>query len=150
MRVILQRVSSAGVKIDGKQVPKIGQGLMILLGVCDADEKAQADYLCEKVANLRIFADDEGKMNRSALDVDGEVIIVSNFTLYADCKKGRRPSYVKAGNPAYAEQLYDYFVERMKNTGVSKVETGSFGADMELTIVNDGPVTIFLDTDELM
>ena len=89
-------------------------------------------------------------MNRSALDVDGEVIIVSNFTLYADCKKGRRPSYVKAGNPAYAEQLYDYFVERMKNTGVSKVETGSFGADMELTIVNDGPVTIFLDTDELM
>lgn len=150
MRAVLQRVKSAGVQIEGKQKASINQGLMVLVGVCDEDTEKQADYLCEKIANLRIFEDGDGKMNRSLLDVNGQMIIVSNFTLYADCKKGRRPSYVKAGNPLHAEKIYHYFIQRMRLTGVQDVQTGEFGADMLLSIENYGPVTLVLDTDQLM
>ncbi|MBC8569815.1 D-aminoacyl-tRNA deacylase [Zongyangia hominis] len=150
MRVVLQRVRSAGVRIGGEERASIGQGLMALVGVCGEDGERQADYLCEKIANLRIFEDDGGKMNRSLLDIGGGMIVVSNFTLYADCKKGRRPSFVRAGDPGHAQRLYDYFVARMGAVGVRDVQTGEFGADMLLSIENDGPVTIVLDTDELM
>lgn len=150
MRAVLQRVKSAGVTIGGEEKASIGQGLMLLMGVCGSDEERQADYLCEKIANLRIFEDEAGKMNRSLLDVEGGVIVVSNFTLYADCRKGRRPSFTGAGNPEHARTLYDYFIQRMRQTGVRDVQTGEFGADMLLSIENDGPVTIVLDTQELM
>ena len=150
MRAILQRVSSASVTIDGKITRTTGAGLMILLGVTRSDTTEQAIWLAKKCCELRIFSDEQDKMNLSLFDVDGEAMIVSNFTLYADCKKGRRPAYVRAARPEQADGLYLRFVEEIRSLGIKNVQTGEFGADMQVSITNDGPVTIFLDTDEIM
>ena len=147
MRAVVQRVTQSSVCVDGAEVGKIGRGLVVFIGVADRDGEKEADYLAEKVANLRIFADAEGKFNLSALDIGGELLLVSQFTLMADTKKGRRPSFESAMAPAEAEKLFNYFVERAKTTGL-KVATGRFQQHMQVEIRNDGPVTIFIDTKE--
>lgn len=149
MKAVLQRVTSADVKIDGNVVGKIDGGLMILLGLWQNDTKEDADKLIKKIPVLRIFEDENGKMNLSCLDKNGEILVVSQFTLCADCSHGRRPSFTQSAPPQEANELYEYFVSELKNAGVSKVETGEFGADMKVSLVNDGPVTIILDSKEL-
>lgn len=148
MRAVVQRVSRAQVSVDGAVVGSIGQGLLVLLGVGQADRNADADFLLEKIINLRIFVDDEGKMNRSLLDCRGQLLVVSQFTLYGDCRRGRRPSYTDAAPPDLAKELYLYFVEQSRRTGIS-TETGIFQAMMAVELVNDGPVTIMLDSSKL-
>ncbi|MDQ3793673.1 MAG: D-aminoacyl-tRNA deacylase [Actinomycetota bacterium] len=145
MRIVLQRVSEASVTVEGEVVSEIGSGLLLLVGVAAGDGEAQADWLAEKVAGLRIFSDEEGKMNLSVRDVGDEVLAVSQFTLLADTRKGKRPSFVRAAPPEEAEPLFDHFCERLRASGVGTVETGSFGAMMEVALVNDGPVTIVLE-----
>ncbi len=149
MRVVVQRCSRAEVRIDGVTVGQIGKGFVLLVGITDGDTKAQADLLAKKVAQMRVFEDAEGKMNLALKDVDGDVLSISQFTLYADCKKGNRPSFIRAARPETAEPLYDYFNERLRTEYGLKVETGRFGADMKVDFINDGPVTILLDTAEL-
>ena len=150
MRAVIQRVANAQVEIDGKIRSKIGQGFLILLGVSQEDSMAQAEYLAKKCAGLRIFEHENEKMNLSLLDVQGEALVVSNFTLYGDSKKGYRPSFATAARPEQAIPLYERFVELLRENGVWTVLTGEFGADMQVTLQNDGPVTIFLDTDHIM
>jgi len=145
MRAVIQRVSRAGVVVDAVQIAVIGSGLLVLLGVEKGDDKKAAEYLAEKTAGLRIFEDVAAKMNLSVLDCDGEVLVVSQFTLLADCRKGRRPGFSAAAPPELAEPLCEYFVEQLKMRGV-KVKTGQFQADMAVDLVNDGPVTILLDS----
>ena len=144
MRAVVQRVSEASVSVDGEVVGSIGRGVVVLIGVTQGDGEAEARFLAGKVANLRIFADDEGKFNRSALDVNGEALVVSQFTLYGDARKGRRPSFVHAAPPETAEPLIERFVSFLKEDGLH-VETGVFGAMMMVKIHNDGPVTIILE-----
>lgn len=144
MRAVVQRVSSASVTVDGEVTGEIGFGMLVLLGVTHTDTESHADRLAEKLANLRFFHDDAGKMNRSCLDIGGEVLVVSQFTLYGDCRKGRRPSYTDAAEPQKAEQLYDYFMEKMKGFGL-RVASGVFGAMMKVSLVNEGPVTLIVD-----
>jgi D-aminoacyl-tRNA deacylase len=144
MRVLLQRVSRAQVSVDGGLKGKIGLGLVLLVGIAAGDTEKEVLSLAEKVVNLRVFSDDEGKMNHSLLDVEGEALVVSQFTLYGDCKKGRRPSFVKAAPPDQANELYLKFVDLIGDFGV-KVETGQFQAHMEVELVNDGPVTLLLE-----
>ena len=148
MRVVIQRVKQSSVTIDGEMVAKIGAGLMVLLGIEPADTSADVDYLCGKIARLRIFDDENGVMNRSVCDVGGELLVVSQFTLYANCKKGNRPSFVEAGSPEHAEALYEYIIEKCRER-VPVVETGSFGDEMAVELLNDGPFTIVLDSDKL-
>jgi D-tyrosyl-tRNA(Tyr) deacylase len=136
--------------VDGQTIGAAKAGLMILFGVKEGDTDAEARFLAEKTVNLRIFSDEEGKMNRSLLDIGGDALVVSQFTLYADCRKGRRPSFIGAMRPPEAERLYLEYARLLHEMGVSRVETGSFGADMQVTLLNDGPVTILLDTDEIM
>lgn len=143
MIAVVQRVKHSSVTVDDSVVGAIGPGLNILLGVADGDEKTDADYLATKVANLRIFEDDQGKMNRSLLDTGGQMLVVSQFTLLGDCRKGRRPSFVKAAEPVLAKQLYDYFVHQVNALGID-TQTGRFGAMMQVDIVNDGPVTLLV------
>ncbi len=150
MRALIQRVSHASVTVEGECVGKIEKGLLVLLGVGPQDTEKQADFLAEKCANLRIFVDGNDKMNLSLLDIGGEMLVVSQFTLYADCSKGRRSSFVNAAAPAEADRLYEYFQQSVKNAGVAKVEHGKFGASMQVELLNNGPVTIRLDTDEIM
>jgi D-aminoacyl-tRNA deacylase len=145
MRAVVQRVSRAQVSVDGTVVGKIGRGLLVLLGVTSTDAKADADYLAEKIAGLRIFNDENGKMNLAAADVGGAVLVVSQFTLYGDVRHGKRPSFDAAATPAQARQLYEYFVERIRAAGLP-CETGKFQEHMEVELVNDGPVTILLDS----
>lgn len=145
MRAVVQRVSESSVSIDGEQVGKIGDGLMILLGVAKEDTAVDADYLAEKIVNLRIFSDDQGKMNRSLLETGGEMLVVSQFTLLGDCRKGRRPSFIHAADPEKGNDLYVYFVSQVQKKGVA-VETGRFGAMMSVSLVNDGPVTLILES----
>jgi len=145
MRAVLQRVSRATVRVNGQTSGEIGTGLLILLAVGQGDTSKEADYLLDKIVNLRIFEDAEGKMNLSLLDVGGELLVISQFTLYADCRKGRRPSFTDAGPPGEAQKLYDYFVAAARIRGV-KVATGIFQAVMEVELVNSGPVTILLDS----
>ena len=149
MKAVLQRVSAASVECGGKTVSEIGKGFMVLLGVTREDTAEAADVLAAKIAGLRVFSDENGKMNLGLEDVGGEVIVVSNFTLCADCSHGRRPSFINAQRPQQANELYEYFIKRLKFYGVPKVVTGVFGGDMLLHIRNDGPVTIILDTDDL-
>lgn len=149
MRAVIQRVAYASVKVDGKTVGKVGKGLMVLLGVARGDTEQCADYLAGKTAEMRIFSDEDDKMNLSVSDVDGKILVVSNFTLCADCRKGRRPAFVKAAGPEEAERLYNRFSEKLREKGL-EVETGIFGADMKVEILNDGPVTIILDTNEML
>ncbi|MCK6582406.1 MAG: D-aminoacyl-tRNA deacylase [Anaerolineales bacterium] len=144
MRVLIQRVSKASVIVEGQTISSIGKGLLILLGVGHGDGEDSARFLAEKTANLRIFEDEQGKTNLSVLDVKGEVIVVSQFTLYADTRKGRRPSFIDAALPAAAEPLVNRFVELLRSHGVP-TQTGKFGAHMEVGIHNDGPVTIWLE-----
>jgi D-tyrosyl-tRNA(Tyr) deacylase len=145
VRVVLQRVREASVTVDGEVVSGIGPGLLLLVGVAAGDGEAQADWLAEKVAGLRIFNDGEGKMNLSVRDVGGEVLAVSQFTLLADTRKGKRPSFVGAAAPEKAERLFDYFCERLREADAHPVKTGVFGAMMDVALVNDGPVTIILE-----
>ena len=145
MRAVIQRVSSAYVRVNAETIGEIGPGLLVLLGVGEDDQQADAVYIGEKIANIRIFEDEEGKMNRSVLEIKGEVLVVSQFTLYGDCRKGRRPSFVSAAPPELGEELYLSVAEEIKKHGLS-VATGQFGAHMEVGLVNDGPVTILLDS----
>ncbi len=149
MKAVIQRVIHSNVKTDGKVIGEIGKGFMILLGVMQGDTKADADKLIKKIPYLRIFEDENGKMNLSCLDVNGEMLVVSQFTLCADCSHGRRPSFIRSAAPDEANMLYEYFVQELVKAGVSKVETGCFGADMKVELINDGPVTIILDSEEL-
>ena len=145
MRIVLQRVKEASVTVAGERISAIGSGLLLLVGVAQGDGETEADWLAEKIAGLRIMADQEGKMNRSVKDVGGAVLAVSQFTLLADTRKGRRPSFVGAAPPEEATRLFDYFCERLRAVGVERVETGRFGAMMDVTLINDGPVTIVLE-----
>jgi len=147
MKALLQRVTRASVSIDNEEVGRIGQGLVVFLGVAGGDAEKDAQYLAQKIVNLRIFADEEGKFNLSALDINAELLLVSEFTLLADTRKGRRPNFIEAAAPAQAEELYEYFVEQTRATGL-KVATGRFQAYMQVEIHNDGPVTILLDSSE--
>ncbi len=147
MRAILQRVQKASVTVDNEVVGSINQGLVVFLGCGEGDTEVELDYIVEKSVNLRIFSDEDGRMNHSLLDLDAEMLVVSQFTLYANTKKGRRPSFVDAMKPRPAEVLYEGFVDTVRSRGVS-VETGVFGAMMDVELINDGPVTIILDTDE--
>lgn len=149
MKAVIQRVSSASVSIDGEKTAKINSGLMVLLGVSINDTVEDAKKIADKMVGLRIFSDKDDKMNLSVLQTQGEILVVSNFTLYADCKKGRRPSFINAGRPEMAEGLYETFMILLKDAGVREVKQGVFGADMQLSIENDGPVTIILDSEEL-
>ena len=149
MRAIIQRVREGRVSVEGKTIGEIGPGLVILLGAGHGDGPAEADKLAAKIASLRIFADAQGKTNLSLLDVDGEALVISQFTLYANCRKGRRPSFVHAAHPDVAAPLVDDFAGRLRQAGVRRVETGRFGAMMLVEIHNDGPFTIFLDSDDL-
>ena len=145
MRAVIQRTSEATVAVDGRLVGRIGAGLVVLLGVAPGDGAAQVDWLAEKIAHLRIFEDDAGKMNRSVIDIGGAVLVVSQFTLYGNCKKGRRPSFVEAADPSVAEPLYRLAADRLREKGLA-VETGRFGARMAVSLVNDGPVTLIVET----
>jgi D-tyrosyl-tRNA(Tyr) deacylase len=145
VRAVVQRVSSASVEVDGKTVASIGRGLLVLLGVAQGDGERQAEWLADKIAGLRIFEDEAGKMNLSVEDVGGSVLVVSQFTLLGDCRKGRRPSFSDAAPPEEADRLYQRFVERARGAGL-RVETGVFQARMDVRMVNDGPVTLILDT----
>lgn len=145
MKVVLQRVSEASVQVDGKIAGEISHGLMLLIGVDENDENADADWLVKKVLDVRIFSDEDGKMNHSVKDIQGEILCVSQFTLISDYKKGNRPSYIKAARPEKAIPLFDYFKDEIKKSGL-KTESGIFGADMKVSLINDGPVTLVLDS----
>ena len=148
MRIIVQRTSQAEVRIDDQVVGQIGKGFLLLVGVTDGDTQADADYLAKKVAQMRIFEDAEGKMNLSLNEVEGQILSISQFTLYADCRHGNRPSFIKAARPEVAEPLYNYFNDVLHHQYGLHVETGRFGADMKVDFINDGPVTIILDSEE--
>lgn len=148
MRVVLQRTKYAQVSVDGEVIGKIDRGLLILLGVSDTDDEHIADRMVDKICKLRIFEDENGKTNLSLADVDGSLLVVSQFTLYADCKKGNRPSFIKAGSPDEANRLYEYFTKKCQEH-VPHVEHGAFGADMKVELLNDGPFTIVLDSETL-
>jgi D-tyrosyl-tRNA(Tyr) deacylase len=149
MRAVIQRVCKGRVSVEGETIGEIGLGLVILLGAGHGDGQAEADRLADKIANLRIFADAEGKTNLSVLDVAGEALVISQFTLYADCRKGRRPSFIHAAPPELAAPLVEYFAGQLRQAGIRRVETGEFGALMLVEIHNDGPFTIVLDTEDL-
>jgi len=145
MRAVVQRVSEASVSVDGEITGEIGKGFVVLLGVGQMDTEKDADYLADKIVNLRVFEDDNGKMNLSLLDKQASLLIVSQFTLYGDCRKGRRPSFDKAARPEQAERLYNYFVQKCRDYGIN-VQTGKFQAEMTVRIYNDGPVTLLIDS----
>ena len=144
MKLVIQRVANASVEVDNEIVGKIGQGFLVLFGAGEGDTKEQADFLAEKLCNLRIFRDENDKMNLSIKDIGGELLVVSQFTLYADCKKGNRPSFVNAAKPDEANELYEYFMDKCKES-VNNVQKGVFGANMKVSLLNDGPVTIILE-----
>ena len=148
MKFVIQRVQKASVTVDGEIVGKIGRGYMVLVGVCDADDETVADKMVDKMIKLRINEDAEGKTNLALADVSGELLVVSQFTLYANCKKGNRPSFVDAGSPEHANNLYEYILKKCSEQ-VPVVQHGEFGADMKVELVNDGPFTIVLDSEEL-
>ncbi|MDR0587359.1 MAG: D-tyrosyl-tRNA(Tyr) deacylase [Burkholderiales bacterium] len=146
MRVLVQRVSRAAVSVEGHEVGAIGAGLLVLVGITASDTESDLDYLCRKVINLRVFDDENGVMNLSLLNTGGDILAVSQFTLYADTQKGNRPSYIKAAAPEIAKPLFDAFVARLKTALGRDIPTGVFGADMKVSLINDGPVTLWLDS----
>lgn len=148
MRFVIQRVKEASVRVDGEVIGAIGKGYLVLIGVCDSDTEQTADRMIKKMIGLRIFEDENGKTNLSLADVGGSLLLVSQFTLYANCKKGNRPSFIEAGSPDKANSLYEYVIRECKKS-VPEVQTGSFGAEMEVGLVNDGPFTILLDSEKL-
>ena len=145
MRAVIQRVTESSVAVEGRAIGSIGRGLLVLLGVGEGDSEKEADYLAEKIANLRIFEDQDGKMNLSLLEIGDEMLVVSQFTLLGNCRKGKRPSFVQAAAPEIANKLYEYFVEVSKQKGI-RVQTGEFGAMMAVSLVNDGPVTLIVES----
>ena len=149
MRFLIQRVSRAAVEVEQQTVGKIEHGFLVFVGICDGDTKEIADKLVKKLINLRIFEDENGKTNLSLKDVHGNLLIISQFTLYADCKKGNRPSFIKAGNPEDANQLYEYILDQCRES-FPDVQHGIFGADMKVSLLNDGPFTILFDSDEML
>lgn len=148
MRFVIQRVTSADVAVDGQVIGAIGRGFMVLIGVAETDTKEIADKMVKKMIGLRIFEDEQGKTNLSLDAVGGSLLLISQFTLYANCKKGNRPSFIEAGSPQMAEEMYEYIIDKCRES-VENVEKGSFGADMKVSLVNDGPFTIVLDSDKL-
>lgn len=148
MKFVIQRVKKASVEVEEKEIGKINQGMLVLIGITQEDDKKIADKMIKKLINLRIFQDKENKMNLSIKDVKGELLLVSQFTLYADCKNGNRPSFTKSAKFDVANNLYQYIIEECKKTGIN-VETGIFGAEMKVNLTNDGPVTIILDSEEI-
>ncbi len=148
MKFVIQRVTHASVTVDNEVIGKINKGFMVLIGVEDADTIAIADKMVSKLVNMRVFEDENGKMNLALKDVGGELLLISQFTLYADCKKGNRPSFTGAGKPDYANEMYEYIIDKCKND-IAVVEKGEFGADMKVELLNDGPVTIILDSREI-
>ena len=148
MRFVIQRVTEASVTIDGEISGKIGKGYLVLIGVADTDTKEIADKMIRKMIGLRIFEDEQGKTNLSLADVDGGLLLVSQFTLYANCKRGNRPSFIEAGKPDMANEMYEYIIEKCRES-VDEVQTGEFGADMKVQLLNDGPFIILLDSDQL-
>ena len=148
MKFVIQRVLNSSVKVDNEVIGAIGKGFMVLIGVADDDTKEIADKMIDKTIKLRIFEDSEGKTNLSLNDVGGELLLVSQFTLYADCKKGNRPSFIKAGKPEFANEMYEYIIDKCKTYEGLKVKRGKFGADMKVELINDGPFTIILDSEE--
>ena len=148
MRFVIQRVQHAEVKVDGETTGKIDKGFLVLIGVAETDSREIADKMIKKLLGLRIFEDDQGKTNLDLHAVDGELLLVSQFTLYADCRKGNRPSFIKAGNPELANDLYEYIISKCRES-IPKVEKGIFGADMKVSLLNDGPFTILLDSEEI-
>lgn len=148
MRFVIQRVTNADVKVDGQTIGEIGRGFMVLIGVSDSDTEEIADKMVKKMLGLRIFEDENGKTNLSLDTVGGSLLLISQFTLYANCKKGNRPSFIEAGDPSMAEEMYEYIIEKCRET-VPTVEHGQFGADMKVSLTNDGPFTIILDSDTL-
>ncbi len=148
MRAVIQRVTHARVTIEGKVHGEIGKGFLILLGVCENDTEAEAVYLADKCVGLRVFTDENDKMNRSPADIGGELLVISQFTLYGDCRKGKRPNFMRAAKPELAIPLYETFLARCCESGLP-VQTGKFGADMKVELLNDGPVTILMDTEEM-
>ncbi len=150
MKLVIQRVKNAKVSADEKTVGKISQGYLVLIGISNSDTELVCEKLCNKMINLRIFSDENDKTNLSLRDVKGELLIVSQFTLYADCKKGNRPSFINAGNPQRAEELYEYFINLCREKLETRVEHGVFGADMKVSLLNDGPFTVILDSEELL
>lgn len=149
MRVVLQRVSDCTVTVDGKITGEIGKGFLLLLGVENGDTEADAVKLAKKISGLRIFTDENDKMNLSLADVGGSVLVVSNFTLYADCSHGRRPSFINAARPEISDPLYEFFCEEIRKNGIENVQTGIFGADMKVSLTNDGPVTLVINSEDL-
>lgn len=145
MKLVVQRVKNANVVVEGKVIGKIGQGFMVLIGIAPTDTKEIADFLVQKLIHLRIFEDENKKMNLSIQDIDGELLLISQFTLYADCNHGNRPSFIGAAKPEVANELYKYFIEQCQKENIKKVATGKFGAEMQVTLQNDGPVTIILE-----
>ena len=150
MRLVIQRVKYAKVSIDGIVNGQVDKGFMVLFGACEGDTEKEASYLAKKLSGLRVFEDEEGKMNLSLSDVGGRILSISQFTLYGNCKKGNRPSFVKAMEPVGAKKLYEFFNSELEKLTETKIETGIFGADMKVELLNDGPVTIIMDTDEMM
>ena len=148
MRFVIQRVTESSVKVDGEVIGKIGKGFMVLIGVANSDTKDTADKMLKKMLGLRIFEDENGKTNLALKDVDGELLLISQFTLYANCKKGFRPSFIEAGAPDVANELYEYIIEECKKV-IPVVERGNFGADMKVSLLNDGPFTIVLDSEQI-
>ena len=149
MKMVIQRVTQASVTVEGEPHGSIGRGFMVLFGACESDTREIADKMIKKMTGLRIFADENGKTNLSLADVGGDILLVSQFTLYADCRKGNRPSFIKSGSPAHANELYEYTVKTIREACGIRVETGEFGADMQVSLVNDGPFTIVLDSAEI-
>ncbi len=149
MKLLVQRVTGASVEIDGKVYGKIGKGFLVLLGACESDDEKVADKMIKKLVGLRIFEDSEGKTNLALADVAGEVLVVSQFTLYADCRHGNRPSFLGSGSPEHANKIYDYAVKQLREVYKIATQTGEFGADMKVSLVNDGPFTIMLDSAEI-
>ncbi len=150
MRLVIQRVSGASVVSDGVPTGEIGRGLAVFLGVAQGDAEVQADFLAAKLLGLRIFEDEAGRMNRSVADIDGELLVISNFTLFADCSHGNRPYFAAGMEPVEAKRLYEYFVEKIESISGKRPATGIFGAEMKVRVDNDGPVTIIMDTDDIM
>ena len=149
MRAVIQRVKSASVEVSGEIIGKIGKGLLVFLGVGDGDTEQDLNYIADKTAGLRIFSDEDDKMNLSVTDINGEILVVSQFTLYGDCRKGRRPNFTSSMEPKRAQEMYGMFIDRIKEKGISTAH-GSFGADMQVEILNDGPVTILLDSSKIL
>lgn len=149
MKFLIQVVKKASVDVDDKTIGSIDRGFLVFVGVCESDTKEIADKMIRKTVNLRIFEDENGKTNLSIGDITGSMLVISQFTLYADCRKGNRPSFIKAGNPDHANELYEYILSELKNTYQIPTQSGSFGADMQVSLINDGPFTVMLDSDDL-